>query len=127
MASVTFAGVTVVSESDGEGCGWVYTPGQKGNAREVRRLARAKTARVAEMASNPSVHSLVLTVVGNTSFISSFRSRLESLYARGAGTLVVPDYPTVQNAVFMGDPAWSEQRRVEDGYMYDIIVELLEL
>lgn len=117
----------MLSEAEGAGCGWTYSPGQKGNAREIRKLARARRARVAEMASDPAAHRLVLTIAGNESFIGTIRSRLSALYRRPPGTLAVPDFPSVPHCVFRGDPQWSDQKRIEDGYLYDITVELMEL
>lgn len=124
MASVTHGGYTVISNAEG---GWIYTPGHKGNARQVRVLARSTVARVAKMALQPAPHKLDITWVGAEEDWPDFKARITQLYNNPPGTLSVPDEPSVPNTAFMGQPSFSEKRKVEDGYLYEIGMELLEL
>lgn len=124
MASVKHGDDDIISNAEG---GWNYTPGHKGNAREVRKLARARRARAAEMALDPAPHKLDVTFVGSEAAWASFRARLTMLYSKGSGTLRVPGEPDVFYTVFMGQPSISERRMVEDGVLYEIGMELMEL
>jgi len=124
MASVMHGGFPIISNAEG---GWNYTPGHKGNARQIRKLARAKRARIADLALDPAPHKLDVTFVGSESAWAAFKVRLTNMYARGADTLSVPGEPDVPLTVFMGQPSIGERKVVEDGVLYEIGMELMEL
>lgn len=131
MATVVHASRDVISNSEG---GWVFTPAAK-PARNMQPvvLARVARAKLRRVASQPVTHSLTVTFIGTESGCTAFRTRIRNLYDGTIGLLTVPEFGTISQCCFMGEPRFSEQTACEPTdlgakqWWYDVDLEIMEL
>lgn len=105
MASVTHAGRTIITDTQG---GWMFAPGATGNAGQIVPFARSMALKVRVMATPGCVHRLTVDFAGTQGGLRAFVDDVRDLYDYTVGTLSVDGHGSYPACVFLGLPSFSE-------------------